>query len=232
MSHRVGHSMGNRVSHSMDQRGSMSHSHRVGNSMGHRDSLGVRCSAIIGHISNIAIDGVRVVVDMLDPAIRKSHRVGALSIASSITGLSSIEVGVGVVISNGVVVGVGAYLVGIDLSRGSMGHSMNHRGSMDDRSSMDQWGSMSNNRVGNSVSHRVGGKHWGMGHNACDTASVGNIGVVGNSSHTRSKGLGLDSCSMLSLERLRDRLVRGLTSSTDKASMEELGGTRSCHKQS
>ena len=50
----VGRGMGNRVSH---------------------NSLGVLSLAIIGHISNIAIIGGGVVVDMLDPAVRKSNRV-------------------------------------------------------------------------------------------------------------------------------------------------------------
>ena len=47
-------------------------------SMGDRvsnHSLRVLSLAIIGHISNIAVIGGGVVVDMLDPAVRKSDRV-------------------------------------------------------------------------------------------------------------------------------------------------------------
>merc|ERR1712002_854800 len=133
----------------------------------HGDSLRVGSSAIIGHISNIPVDGVSVVVDMLDPAVRESHRVGALSIASSITGLSSIEVGVGVVISNSIVVGVRRDLISINLSNSMGNWSMVSRGS--NHGSMVSRGSMGND--------------WGMGHNTCHTASMGNVGVVRDSSH-------------------------------------------------
>merc|ERR1719481_2075422 len=189
---------------SMDHRGSMNHwgsNHRgmVGraSNSSYRDSLGVGSSAFIGHISNISVDGVGVVVDMLDPAVRESHRVGSLSIASSITGLSSIEVGVGVVIGNSVVVGVRRDLISINLSNSMGNWSMVSRGS--NHGSMVSRGSMGND--------------WGMGHNTCHTASMGNVGVVRDSSHGGAESLGLDSCPVLSLERLRDRLVRGLTSS-------------------
>merc|ERR1712002_341925 len=81
---------------------------------------------------------------------RDSLRVGS----SSITGLSSIEVGVGVVISNSIVVGVRRDLISINLSN-SMGNgsmvsrgSMHHRGmvsggSMDHRSMISR-GSVNN----------------------------------------------------------------------------------------
>jgi len=153
---------------SMDHRGS-NHGSMVGraSNSSHRDSLRVGSSAIIGHISNIPVDRVGVVVDMLDPAVRESHRVGALSIASSITGLSSIEVGVGVVISNSVVVGVRRDLISINLSNSMGNWSMVSRGS--NHGSMVSRGSMGND--------------WGMGHNTCHTASMGNVGVVRDSSH-------------------------------------------------
>merc|ERR1712002_532792 len=162
-----------------------------GSNSSHGDSLRVGSSAIIGHISNISVDGVGVVVDMLDPAVRESHRVGALSIASSITGLSSIEVGVGVVISNSVVVGVRRDLISINLSNSMGNGSMVSRGS--NHRGMVSGGSMGND--------------WGMGHNPCHTASMGNVGVVRDSRHRGPESLGLDSCPVLSLERLRDRLV-------------------------
>jgi len=162
MSHRVGHSMGNRVSHSMDQRGSMSHSHRVGNSMGHRDSLGVDSLPVIGHLSHVAVNVVGVVVDSLGAAVREVDLVGSLDNTGAIVRLSSIEVGVGVVISDSVVVRVGGNLVRVDLNRSSMGDSMNHRssvnnrGGMNHRGSMDKRGSMGHHRVGHSMGNRVG----------------------------------------------------------------------------
>jgi len=140
-----------------------------------RGSL-VRCrgiwvdsSSFIGNISNIASIAISLVGNMLGTAIRKSNRVRSLSIASTITGLSSVEVGVGVVISNSVGVSVGGGLIRVGrgmvsggsmdyrgvVSRGSVDNrgsmdnrgmisrgSMDNRGSMVDRSSMDNRGSM------------------------------------------------------------------------------------------
>merc|ERR1712168_374402 len=77
---------------------------------------------------------------MLGTAIRKSNRVRSLSIASTITGLSSVEVGVGVVISNSVGVSVGRRLIRVSRSMVG-GGSMDYRGVVS-RGSMDNWGSM------------------------------------------------------------------------------------------
>ena len=63
----------------------------MGNRVSH-NSLGVLSLAIVGHISNIAIIGGGVVVDVLDPAVGKSHRVRTLSIAGAVRRLSSLEV--------------------------------------------------------------------------------------------------------------------------------------------
>merc|ERR1719244_420355 len=137
--------MGNRESHSADDRSSMGN-HRVGNSMGHR---GNSSNTIVGHISNIAIDIIGVVVDSLDAAVREADRVGAIHNTSAIIGLRLAEGSTRVLISNSIVVGVGGDLgqirVGIAYS---MGHRVSH--GMDNRSSM------SNHRVGHSMGHRVG----------------------------------------------------------------------------
>jgi len=140
-----------------------------------RGSL-VRCrgiwvdsSSFIGHISNIASIAISLVGNMLGTAIRKSNRVRSLSVSGTITGLSSVEVGVGVVISNSVGVSVGGGLIRVSrgmvswgsmdyrgvVSRGSVDNrggmdnrgmisrgSMDNRGSMVDRSSVDNRGSM------------------------------------------------------------------------------------------
>merc|ERR1719347_434174 len=134
----------------MNHRGSMNHGGMVSRgSMDHR-GLRVGSSSVIGDVSDVAIDGVGVVVDVLDPAVGKSHGVGALGVTGAVTGLSSVEVGVGVVVSHGVVVGVGGDLVRVNLgsvgdhrgvvgggsvdNRGMVGGgSVNHRGSMDHR---------------------------------------------------------------------------------------------------
>jgi len=118
-----------------------------------RGSL-VRCrgiwvdsSSFIGNISNIASIAISLVGNMLGTAIRKSNRVRSLSIASTITGLSSVEVGVGVVISYSVGVSVGGGLIGVGrgmVSRGSVDNrGMISRSSMDYRGSVDNWGMIS-----------------------------------------------------------------------------------------
>merc|ERR1719350_633958 len=68
--------------------------------MGNGDSLRVGSSTVVGDLSNVAVDGVGVVVHVLDPAVGKGNRVGALSVAGTIAALSGVEVGVGVVVSD------------------------------------------------------------------------------------------------------------------------------------
>ena len=80
----------------------------------HRYSLWVDSSALVGDISNVAIVGVSLVGHGLGAAVREGHGVGAFSIASTVTALTSVEPGVGVVVRDGVVVGVGEDLVSVD----------------------------------------------------------------------------------------------------------------------
>jgi len=117
-------------------------------------SLGVDSSSFIGDISNISLISISLVANMLDTAIRKSNRVRSLSIASTITSLSSVESSLGVVISNSIGIGVGRRLIRVGwLSialhhRGMVGRgSVHHRGmiswgSMDNRGMVDNWSSM------------------------------------------------------------------------------------------
>ena len=81
-----GSSMNNRGS--MDNRGSMVDdgccmNDRCGMVGGSRvrDSIRVSCGALVGHLGDVTVDGVGVVVDMLRPAIRQVDRVGTLGIA-------------------------------------------------------------------------------------------------------------------------------------------------------
>ena len=150
----------------------------VGNSNGGSGG-GERSSTVVGDLSDVAVDRVRVVVHVLDSAIRKGNRIGALSVTGTIAALSGVEVGVGVVVSDGVLVGVGRDLIGVHLSnsvgnrgmisRGSVDNggviswsSVDHRGSMvcggsvDHRGGMVCWGNSVCNRVGNGVGNRVG----------------------------------------------------------------------------
>ena len=141
---------------------------RTGNSVGENrtsDGVGNRCGnnvredglAIVGDLGNVSIDVVGVVVDMLDPAIRQTDRVVALSGGSAIVRLLSVEAGSGVVVSHGVLVGVGGDLVGVNLSNG-MGNRMSN--GVTNRS-MAKSNTMSN-RVSNRCNNR--GSHSMCGH--------------------------------------------------------------------
>ena len=140
----------------MDDRGS------VDDGVGNSDRGGNRgegSGAVVGDLSDVTVDRVGVVVHVLDPAVGKGNRVGALSVAGTVAALSGVEVGVGVVVSDSVVVGVGRDLVGVHLGNGvgnGVGNSVgDHRGSvynrggMNNRGGMDHWG----NSMSNSVAH-------------------------------------------------------------------------------
>ena len=146
---------------------------RVGNSNGGSGG-GERSSTVVGDLSDIAVDRVRVVVHVLDSAIRKGNRVGALSVTGTIAALSGVEVGVGVVVSDGVVVSVGGDLVRVHLGNSvgdRVGNSVNrgvvsrgsvhNRGSVvDNRGSVNHRGGMGDNggSMGNRVSNDAVGK--------------------------------------------------------------------------
>jgi len=146
--------------------------------------LRVRSCALVGHISDESIVAVGGVGDLLDPAVGESHSVGSLDIAGTIGGFLSIEVRLGVVVSNSVGVGVGGNLIGVLLglvggsglvSNGSWGISW---GSVDSVS--HNWGSVSYNGGSmDSVSYNwsvVNGMvDWGM-----DSVVDWGDGVVGN----------------------------------------------------
>ena len=78
---------------------------------------------VVDDRSSVAVVAVHIVADMLGPAVRESHGVGALGVASAIAGLGRVEIKVGEVISHGVGVGVGGDLISIGLGlvgRGGM----------------------------------------------------------------------------------------------------------------
>merc|ERR1712133_106644 len=113
-------SVGNRSS--VDNRGSMNNRGSVHNGGSVSRGIGIYSSSVIGDLSDVSIVGIRVVVDMLGAAVREVDIVRTLGIASSVTGLGSIEVGGGVVVSDGVVVCVGGDLVRVNL-RGSVSYN-------------------------------------------------------------------------------------------------------------
>jgi len=109
--------------------------------------LGVDSSSLVGDLSNIAVISVGSVGHLLDPAVGESHSVGTLDIAGTIGGLLSVEVGLGVVISNGICEGVGGDLIGVFLGLVSGGGLVSNRG----------WG-ISGSSLHN---HRSWGISWG-----------------------------------------------------------------------
>ena len=145
-----------------NNRGSMDH--RAGDSMdngagdsdgvGNGDSLGVDSLAIVGDGGDVSLDVVGGVLDVLGAAVREGDGVRSSPGSGAIVGLSSLEVGAGVVVGNGVLVLVGGDLVGVHLSDGvgnGVGNSVvDNRGSVGDS-------------VGNAVSNNsvVAGKKLG-----------------------------------------------------------------------
>ena len=78
--------------------------------------------SLVGHISNIAIIVVGVVLDVLDPAVGKVDRVLAINNTGTIIVLSLVEGSSGVVIGNSIGVGVGGNLREVISSISGMGH--------------------------------------------------------------------------------------------------------------
>merc|ERR1712123_185230 len=132
---------------------------------------------------------------MLSTTIRESNRVRSNSVTSTITSLSSIEIRIGVVISNGIGVGVGRRLIRVSWS------SMDNWG-MVGWSSMDNW----------SMVGRSSMVDWSMSNNTSSTMKT--VGRVSYSSNRSSKSLGLSGASVFSLVWLGDRLVGNLASWT------------------
>merc|ERR1719500_404519 len=82
------------------------------------NSSGEGSSAIIGDFGNVSVNVVGVVVDLLDPSVRKVDGVMSLPGSGAIVSLLGVEAGSRVVVSHGILVGVGGDLVGVDLSNG------------------------------------------------------------------------------------------------------------------
>ena len=139
--------------------------------------LGVDRGALVGDLGDVAVDVVGGVLHMLDPAIWKSHRVGTRDNTVGISGLSGVEVGLGVVVGNTVGVGVGLRGLLDDwvVSRGSM----DYRGRRGNRSSV----------VGRSRGMVHHGSNWaisrcgmvdGMGHRVVDSVWHRMVHSMGN----------------------------------------------------
>merc|ERR1739845_75577 len=133
------------------------------------NSLRVDRDSLVADISNISVVVVRGVLDSLGTAIRESNRVLTRDNTVSVSSLSSIEPGVGVVVGNTILVSVG--LLNLRVGRGRVG---NDRGSMS-----NNWG-----RVGNDRGSM--GNDWGrVGNNRCAVSN--NRGMVGNNRGSMSQ---------------------------------------------
>ena len=98
----------------------------VGNAMADtNDSSGEGSSAIVSDFGDISVNVVGVVVDVLDPSVRKVDGVMSLPGSGAIIRLLGVKTGSRVVVSHGILVGVGGDLVRVDWD--SVSHSMtNH----------------------------------------------------------------------------------------------------------
>ena len=81
-------------------------------------------SAIISDFGNISIYVVGMVVDVLDPSVGQVDGVVSLPGSGAIVRLLSVETGSRVVVSHGILIGVGGDLVRVDGH--SVGYSMAH----------------------------------------------------------------------------------------------------------
>merc|ERR1739846_302275 len=125
----------------------------VGRGRGIGGSIRVSSDSIISDISDISVVVVGGVLDMLGTAIGKSNIIRSRDNTGSISSLSSIEVSLGVVISNSVLVGIG--LISIGWLRGMVSRgSMDNRGVVDNRGMVDNWGN--SNSMGNGVVDGMG----------------------------------------------------------------------------
>ena len=188
--------------------------------------LGVLGSSLVCDIGDISIIAVGRVLDMLDTSIGKSNRVRSGDVAGTIGLLLSVEVGLGVVISDGVGEGVGGNLISIDLSRGMVaGGGVHHRGmvggggvhhrGMIGRGGVDGVSDDGGvDGVGNSVvSEAVVGERGVDGVNSVGNNSISSVKSVGGISHdggVGSEGLALGGGPVLSLVGLAHGLVAHL----------------------
>ena len=103
----------------------MSNNTTVGDAMSDTDNSSWEgSSTIVSDLGNISVNVVGVVVDVLDPSVRQVDGVVSLPGSGAIIRLLGVETGSRVVVSHGVLVGVGGDLVRVDWH--SVGHSMTH----------------------------------------------------------------------------------------------------------
>ena len=101
----------------------MSNDTTVADAMSDTDNCsGEGSSAIVSDLGNISVNVVGVVVDVLDPSVRQVDGVVSLPGSGAIIRLLGVKTGSRVVVSHGILVGVGGDLVRVDWD--SVSHSM------------------------------------------------------------------------------------------------------------
>merc|ERR550517_1444743 len=168
----------------------------VGNSMGNRDSLRVDSLAIVGDDGDVSIDVIGSVFNVLGAAVREGDTVRSSPGSSAVVSLGSLEVGAGVVVGNGVLVGEGRDLVGVHLGNG-MGNRVgnrvgNNRGMVSGGSVDDRAGNGMGNRVGNAMSNNSVTKS--VSNNSMGKSVSNNS--MGNSVSNNSMGKSMTNNSM------------------------------------
>merc|ERR1712106_923775 len=154
----------------------------VGRGRGVGWGIRVGSDPLIGDISDISIVVVGGVLDVLGTAIGKSNIIRSRDNTGSISSLSSVEVSLGVVISNSVLVGVGFINISwFNISWGSVDGSISWS-SVDYRGVVDNWGMVDS--MGNGVSNKSMVGNW-----VGNDSMVKSMGYwVGNDSMVKSMG--------------------------------------------
>ena len=83
----MAHASNDSMADSSNKAMSDSSNHTVSDSVANSNGLRVDSSALVGHLSHVSVNIVGVVVDMLDAAVRKVDRIGALPGSSAIVRL-------------------------------------------------------------------------------------------------------------------------------------------------
>merc|ERR1712012_186510 len=125
--------------------------------------LWVDSGYLIGDIGDISIITIAGVLDVLDSAIGKSNRVGSGNVGGTIRLLLSVEVSLGVVISNSVGEGVGRDLIRVLLGLVGWSRSVVSWSSLHNNWSVDSMVDRGVDSVGNNWSvDSMGHMDWGM----------------------------------------------------------------------
>merc|ERR1712055_434553 len=96
-------------------------------------NIWVGCSSIIEDLSNISIQVIGVIIDMLDPSIRKVDRIGSLSVTTSIFSLLLTKLSSRIFIRHSILEGVWR-----GLSEVSVANTMTHIMTQSSYNSMSQ----------------------------------------------------------------------------------------------